>query len=139
MLGNKCLVVSQLYQPIRTEKYKQKNYLPILNFLIRGLKMCVAIVLWPNCLFSHYKYLDSSLLVFFSMVQSLSQLQQQSIMPILMRLCYDTLLPCPAMENLAAFFQYTRHSYNATCTTVCLHRHVLKIQLYPTLKHYYYH
>ncbi len=45
---------NQLYQPIRTEKYKQKNYPPILNFFVRGLKM-YTIALRPNCLFSHYR------------------------------------------------------------------------------------
>ena len=63
MLSNKCLVVGS-YQPIRTEKYKQKNFLPILNFSVVGLKMYAAIVIRPNWLFSHSNYLDSSLLVF---------------------------------------------------------------------------
>ena len=63
MLSNKCLVVES-YQPIRTEKYKQKNYLPILNFSVVGLKIYAAIVIRTNCLYSHSNYLDSSLLVF---------------------------------------------------------------------------
>ncbi len=58
MLSNKCLVVSHI------SPSEPKNYLPILNFSVGGLKMYVAIALRPSCLFSHSKYLDSSLLVF---------------------------------------------------------------------------
>ncbi len=54
MLSNKCLVVES-HQPIRTKKYKQKNYLPILNFSVGGLKMYAAIAIRANCLFSHSK------------------------------------------------------------------------------------
>ncbi len=63
MLSNKFLVVES-YQPIRTEKYKQKSYLPILNFSVVGLKMYATIAIVAICLYSHSNYLDSSLLVF---------------------------------------------------------------------------
>ena len=45
MLSNKCLVVSHI-SPL-----EPKNYLPILNFSIGGLKMYVAIALRPTANF----------------------------------------------------------------------------------------